>query len=227
LGDKFRPATTEMVIAKDRYFDLDAVRTPHKPDHSRQKTGRVDNLATANRAPTRGDAGQDYYNIGNAAGAPPLDWWKIPTTPYKGAHYATWPPELCIKPIKAMCPEKVCRECGEPSRRIVDANRIAEADDSTRTKSHAAANPGLGMKDPPEVGWEYERTTIGWSDCGHNNYRPGMVLDPYAGTGTTLTVATGHSRDATGIDLDPRNAQLALNRVGPMLLKVDYSQKNV
>ena len=59
--------------------------------------------------------------------------------------------------------------------------------------------------------------TLGWSDCGHNNWRPGIVLDPFAGSGTTLAVATGHGRDAIGIDLDPRNAELARERVGMFL----------
>jgi DNA modification methylase len=47
------------------------------------------------------------------------------------------------------------------------------------------------------------------------------VLDPFAGSGTTLAVATGHGRDAIGIDLDERNAELALERVGPMFLTVE------
>src|SRR5690606_8504850 len=73
-------------------------------------------------------------------------------------------------------------------------------------------------------GWEgtYERYSArqskGWTDCGHNNWRPAVVLDPFVGSGTTLAVATGHGHDAIGIDLDERNYQLALERVGPMLL---------
>ncbi len=59
-----------------------------------------------------------------------------------------------------------------------------------------------------------------WSDCGHDDYRPGLVLDPFAGTGTTLAVAHGHGRDATGIDIDERSAELARDRVGPLFLEV-------
>ncbi len=55
-------------------------------------------------------------------------------------------------------------------------------------------------------------------------WRPGIVLDPFAGTGTTLAVATGHGRDAIGIDLDPRNADLAIERVGPLLLTVEHHE---
>lgn len=46
------------------------------------------------------------------------------------------------------------------------------------------------------------------SDCRHDDYRPGVVLDPFAGTGTTLAVADLHGRDAIGIDLDVRNREL-------------------
>ncbi len=58
---------------------------------------------------------------------------------------------------------------------------------------------------------------LGWTDCGHDDWRPGLVLDPFAGSGTTLRVATGHGRDAVGIDLDERNADLARERVGMFL----------
>jgi hypothetical protein len=42
------------------------------------------------------------------------------------------------------------------------------------------------------------------------------------GSGTTLAVATGHGRNAIGIDIDGRNADLALGRVGPLMLTVEH-----
>ena len=47
------------------------------------------------------------------------------------------------------------------------------------------------------------------------------VLDPFAGSGTTLAVATGLGRDAVGIDLDERNAELCRERVGMFLEVVE------
>src|SRR5690606_22861421 len=159
LGDKFRPATSYLVIAtraRDRYFDLDAVRTPANEANKRPSMnkregipGRADQVVSP-----LGPDGQRV--ISHPAGAPPLDWWAIPTQPYSGSHYATFPAELCERPIETMCPRRVCTTCGQPSRRIV-------ADET--------------------------RTTVGWSDCGHGTWRPGHVLDPFAGTGTTLAVA--------------------------------------
>jgi len=49
----------------------------------------------------------------------------------------------------------------------------------------------------------------------------GRVLDPFVGSGTTLMVASGMGRDSVGIDLDPRSADLATERVG-MFLDIDY-----
>jgi DNA modification methylase len=68
-------------------------------------------------------------------------------------------------------------------------------------------------------------TTIGWTDCGHNDWRPGVVLDPFAGSGTTLQVATRLSRDAIGIDLDARNETLIRTRVGLFMGDVEYVTK--
>ena len=229
LGDKVRPSTSDIVVAcksRTRYFDLDAVRNVNNPD-------RVDELAMHNpksmgrpASDLSGDGGTGSWH---PAGAPPLDTWIIPTQPYKGSHYATFPDDLVTKPIKMMCPERVCRVCGEPSRRIVtveyteipnrplrddDARRYGSIDGKRHNDHRATSHPSAG-----------------WTDCGcwddgedgtsHPRWRKGLVLDPFAGSGTTLGVAIGHGRDAIGIDLDPANADLARERVG-MWLSVEY-----
>ena len=166
-------------------------------------------------ADTRGDPDKRIEN--HPAGAPPLDWWEISTEPYPGSHYATFPRELVVRPVKAMSPEKVCTVCGQPSRRIVEVSE----DDRTanRERSGFAARDGretggyVGGYATPAV------ETVGWSDCGHDAWRAGVVLDPFAGSGTTLAVATGHGRDAIGIDLDARNVELARDRVGPLFFR--------
>ena len=47
-----------------------------------------------------------------------------------------------------------------------------------------------------------KRETIGWTDCGCDGpFRPGIVLDPFMGTGTTLRAAGDTGRSAIGVDL--------------------------
>jgi hypothetical protein len=222
LGDKFRPATSEMVVAcvsGSRYFDLDSVREPHaQPQHVK-----------TNGPKSRNAAEQDGLGRGflerttNPAGAPPLDWWKLSPGGYPGSHYAVWPPELCVKPIKAMSPERVCVECGEPSRRITETSYV-RSNGGTTGKRRDLREPdgrttGASIQGKPTM--NRVDSTVGFTDCGHNAWRAGLVLDPFAGSGTTLSVATGHGRDAIGIDLDERNADLARERIGELFLTVE------
>jgi site-specific DNA-methyltransferase (adenine-specific) len=211
LGDKFRPGTSYLTVAcksGSRYFDLDAVREPAQPgaNGTRNQVKRGD-----------GDYRDESVRFGervnsNSAGAPPLDWWEIPTQPYAGSHYATFPSALCVRPIKAMCPSKVCRVCGEPSRRITEVERIPG-----RAMHVDRSSEQLGRVGTDDRHTYANPVTLGWSDCGHGDYRNGVVLDCFAGSGTTGEVSTGHGRDFIGIDLDPRNYDLARARIGMFL----------
>jgi site-specific DNA-methyltransferase (adenine-specific) len=220
-GDKFRPATSFLTVAakaRDRYWDGDAVRVA--PDE-RYKQNRFTPSTYGHRGvdgtqPAKQTLGEGVY--ANPAGAPLLDWWEIPTAPYKGAHYATYPPGLVVPLVKSMCPQKVCLVCGQPSRRITAPS---EYETVRATTGRPLESLGGGHRaDRPSA----NGATLGWSDCGHDDYRPGTVLDPFAGSGTTLAVATGHGLEAIGIDLDARNAELAYERIG-MFLTVEYPEQ--
>lgn len=224
LGDKFRPATSYLTIAcpsGSRYFDLDAVRTPSKETSpiGGLRRGTPDGSGSDWTRSTRGETRNMTASHPN--GAPPLDWWEIPTTPYAGAHYAAFPPALLERPIKSMVPAKVCTECGEPSRRLVDASYVGcKSGDPYEPDPWTSSNGEghVGSNKRPDERATRVATTTGWTDCGHNTWRPGIVLDPFGGSGTTLAVATGRGHHAIGIDLDPRNVDLARDRVGPMFL---------
>jgi len=225
LGDKFRPATSYLTIATKsatRYFDLDAVRNG---DYSpRTSMGKVDSrdAARAEIGLSSGRPGKDN----NPAGAPPLDWWEIPTAPYKGSHYAVYPPALLERPIKSMCPQQVCAQCGEPRRRIVEkspeyaAARAAVGDFKSGRDRDGGLNGTTQYVDGKHTD-RADNVTIGFTDCGHDSYRNGVVLDPFGGSGTTGMVATGLGRDAILIDLDERNADLARDRIGMFLTVTD------
>jgi len=244
LGDKFRPGTSDMAIAckaRDRWFDLDSVRTK----------GETDRRQDAYEAAGRKGAFHDHSNDGigrqqgakpfaggvsNPAGAPPLDWWSISPGGYSGAHYAVFPAELLVRPIEAMCPRRVCLTCGKPSRREV-GEVTYDRTDSDRVPARLTMSDGervapMVNQHHNELGANTSVTrnapTTGWSSCGcpgtdgirldgfhtGTGWRPGRVLDPFGGSGTTGLVATGHGRDCVLIDLDGRNANLARERIG-------------
>ena len=235
-GDKFRPGHSTLTVAckaRDRYWDGDAVRVPHQAFTFQKSMGTADDG-------TRNDGGDtERYTSHNPAGAPLLDWWSIPTQPYKGAHYATFPSALVVPVIEAMAPRRVCVVCGKPSTRVTGEARYVRRDGVVLTepeKWDSGIVDGLGAHTNKPGGtskWR-ENETLGWSDCDcpgdpyqSNKWRPGVVLDPFAGSGTTLAVATGHGRDCIGIDLDARNADLALERVGMFLTVEHFVKENV
>ena len=216
LGDKVRPATSYLTVAckaRDRYFDLDAVRDGTKQPNVIPRAGRKE-IANPDRGTNSNGTGD------NPAGAPPLDYWVIPTQPYSESHYATYPERLCEIPVKSMCPLKVCLVCGQPSRRIVDVQRPGE---ERMTPYPNQGHRSAQRSRPPT------RNRLG--DDTPDGRLVGLRPRPRGGpaqsstqvrprSGTTLAVATGHGRDAIGIDIDQRNADLALQRVGPLLLEV-------
>lgn len=107
-------------------------------------------------------------------GAPPLDWWVIATTK----------DEAYRRVLAAMCPERVCRQCGEPSRRIVDNVRYVRADGSVLTEPEqweSGIIKGLGAHTTKPGGMTKTRVndTVGFSDCSHDDWRPGVWLDPF------------------------------------------------
>lgn len=214
LGDKYRPSTSQIVVAtrdSKRWFDLTAVRNT---------ASNVERLATGYAMVN----GQPSHDVGpralNPAGAPPLDcWldeydgshdtWTITTQPSGLAHYAMWPAKLAERLILSMCPAEVCTFCLEPRRRIERAaNAVGAASRVGRfaPSVHSVGDALLSNTHTPDVS---DRITTGWTDCGCGvPFMPGTVLDPFAGTGTTLAVADLHGRNAIGIDIDPRNPLL-------------------
>jgi DNA modification methylase len=63
-----------------------------------------------------------------------------------------------------------------------------------------------------------KRRSTGWSDCGHDAWRPGVCLDPFIGAGTTAQVARAMGRHAVGIDLNPAYLAIAARRLQQLSL---------
>ena len=60
--------------------------------------------------------------------------------------------------------------------------------------------------------------TLGFTDCGHNAYVPGTVLDPFGGSGTTAFVARKLNRRAILIELNEDYRRMAAERTKQLSL---------
>ena len=141
--------------------------------------------------------------------------WTVSTKPYKGAHFATFPPALIEPCILAGCPDKCCSECGAGWVRVVE-----------RTTSTPGQNPGYtrdctGRNDGERCGrfTDHASKTIGFQpscQCNAPDHVPGIVLDPFMGSGTTGVVSLQYERNFIGIEL---NEEYIRNLAEPRLKK--------
>lgn len=134
--------------------------------------------------------------------------WTVPTQPYGGPHFASFPEALAEICILAGCPAQLCDVCGRPWMRVYEATGHI----NQRERAHAPRNASTK---PDSTGWEpVRRATHVEPTCTCNaTTRPGVVLDPFAGSGTTLRVAERLGRDAIGIELNPEYISLQEQRV--------------
>lgn len=163
-----------LVRSRSYYFDLDAIREPHRSRAARSArpvllerptwagplAGRNDGLLRARAAGLPG----------HPLGKNPGDVWKLAAHAYRGAHFATFPEALVRRPLLATCPEWVCARCGAPCR----------------SQPNCMCRAGVV---------------------------PGLVLDPFFGTGTVGVVARQLGRDWLGIELNDAFVALAWERL--------------
>jgi hypothetical protein len=142
------------------------------------------------------------------SGRNPRSVLHIATAPYKGAHYATFPPALIAPLILATCPRWCCPVCGQGWAPVVEHSLSFESG------SGKAGNPPdgkwagserLGTNDMRMGPTPHNRTLGHRSTCDHPHTQaqamPGIVLDPFVGSGTTVMVAQELLRRGIGFDL--------------------------
>ena len=74
---------------------------------------------------------------GNSLGRIKRCVWKIPTAPFADAHFAVFPPELVLTPLKSTCPEYICKKCGRAREKIIEwsvPHQPSEPIDGDQTK---------------------------------------------------------------------------------------------
>jgi DNA modification methylase len=207
------------LVKRPRYFyDADAVREVSSHPELVGKTQRVDYRPDGVLASGR----PSKTVVMRSANRNLRSVWEIATQPTPEAHFATYPEELVRRCVLAGCPGWVCETCGKPRERIVEARSLNR---SELPREHPEWRPRryddgkAGDPQSPGPGQRFhESKTTGWSDCGHNAYRRGVVLDPFIGSGTTCKVARDHGRHGVGIDLSAEYLRIAAKRLQQLSL---------
>lgn len=190
------------LVRSPRYFfDLDAIREPVTPSARHLDIAKPHRAARPLREAVEGGASP-------ILGTNPGDVWRIPTKGFRGAHFATFPPELIRRPILATCPERICTQCGRALKHEVSTWRVPLGG------SRIAAKPKdrFVMRFPERWHTLRQVGALVPCGCGAPTVR-GVVLDPFFGAGTTGLVAEQLGRDWIGIELSDDYARIAEARI--------------
>ncbi len=145
--------------------------------------------------------------------------WEVATAPFSEAHFATFPPALIEPCILAGCPEKCCAKCGAPWVRQTEVERRPTRPGVIQKGAPDRKDGGIPFRPETIV------TTLGFSpscSCNAGTF-PGTVLDPFGGAGTTGLVPDRLGRNAILIELNPKYAAMAEQRItkdGPLFADV-------
>jgi len=150
----------------------------------------------------------------------PGDCIMFPLEPSKEKHFAMFPknlPEFCIK---AGCPEQVCKQCGTPRLIIKESKspfafnyRVRDVK-KRRNKSpdrRASLNETENYDESKYASKTKKRLILGCS-C-NSGFKPGIVLDPFMGSGTTAIVAKKLGMSFIGFELNKDYIKIAERRI--------------
>jgi hypothetical protein len=211
-----------------RYFSaVDEIREPHaqflpngKPSPRAKYGGLMPAEAAGRQSSKVGNPGDDNRRADwvprvNPLGKLPGSVWEIATQPLRVPaelgvdHFAAFPMEWPRRLILGWSPREVCTACGEGRRPVTVRKSFGV---STGHERHAAqAEQRQGGKF--STGSYRSETTITGYACACPDTSapstPGVVLDPFGGTGTTALVADVLGRHGISVDLSEDYCRLA------------------
>lgn len=208
-----------------KYFAaVDEIREPYEGKPQRRFSPRSVDKAPRQEG-QRARTIEDYVWTEPQAGVNPLgklpgSVWEIATQPLRVPaelgidHFAAFPMEWPRRLILGWSPREVCTACGEGRRPQVLAERHRNG------VPVSGALYGKGGKVATATGRQHiertDRTITGYAcACPDNSApaTPGVVLDPFGGTGTTALVAAMHGRQGISVDASTDYCRLAQWRV--------------
>lgn len=226
----------QLGVGKRTYYDVVAVRKPAQPStradkrcpqrlkRDSQKLREAEakygeGVSAARRMAQCGFGSRDEANLRSV--------WTLNVARSKQKHFAVMPVELAKRCVLAGTSARgVCPHCGTPWNRLVERHRVPlRPGKNTKVNGKGdgdlATAEALGWTTPQVIGNRDPQRhvtvveTVGWAagcKCEAHEPVPAVVVDPFAGAGTSLVAAVELGRRAVGCDLYDRYADIARER---------------
>ena len=151
--------------------------------------------------------------------------WIIPTQPFPEAHFAVYPEGLIEIPIKAGCPEFICKKCGRARVKILEPSEeykklLGKCIYRYKKQGNAYKNILTGASESNKsVTPEY--IFKDYTNCGCNaGWESGIVLDPFMGSGTTAKEALKQRKRFIGIDIKQEYIDMSYRKIARVQQKI-------
>ena len=148
--------------------------------------------------------------------------WNVNTAKLRDAHFAVYPPELLESPIDAGCPRLVDKVTKKP-REVVLEKSFGNPVESVDHKSQNAEDwrkIGKSRMNKGKYPTGAQYVEKGYTDNRDDSeFEPGIVLDPFFGSGTTAQVAMEQDKDWVGIELNPDYEKISQKRLKPKIVE--------
>jgi DNA modification methylase len=204
-----------LLAKNERYFYDAAAIAEAANSADRPQPSPADKTISPNATPwldNRYAPGASGYGVGADGKRNRRTVWTVATQPYSEAHFATFPTALvepCI--LAGTSARGHCPACGSGWERVVERTAMV-VDRSERTHELGRTRSSGTMLEPPTT------KTLGWQptcECGGDPV-PGVVLDPFMGSGTVAQVAQDLGRRWIGCELNPEYVALQSKRAAQL-----------
>ncbi len=208
-----------LMLAKSSsyYADGEAVKTPYVREWNPETNGGNLSQNGSYRLHEEAEHVRTQEAAKMGSGANPRDVQTWASEPLKLAHYAAYPTALvrfCLRAGTSL--RGYCPTCGAPWARVVERvdtgqrQKMADGWD-TGPGAHGSIHRNGSQEGEPGQA-VMASNTVGWKQtcsCPPAESRPGLVLDPFAGSGRTLLTANRMGLDAVGVELNPIYCEMA------------------
>lgn len=199
------------------YSSVDHIREDHAPV-SIARSGRNRNAPDLSQTGVGGPNTLNPEQACNPLGKLPGSVWTIPTEPLRVPddlgvdHFAAFPTEFPRRIIQGWSPRGVCVECGAGRRPVTKSLRThSEAKGAARREASNAIGGGFISTLSDERNQPSAVITGEACDCPEPTAptTPGVVLDPFGGTGTTALCADVLGRHGISVDMSADYLRIA------------------
>ena len=190
------------LLSKNRnyYYDSEAIKEDwvktRRHDVDRALSDPEARIKYDTKFGEKGARGLSGYPVGNPyAGRNKRSVWTVPTQSSKDIHMAVYSPKLIEPCVLAGSSDRACPKCGAPWEREVE----------------------IASEEPENGEYKSRIKTVGWHPtckCTENDGSANsIVLDPFAGSGTTGVVAIKNRRSFIGIDINQDYCDITKKRL--------------